>query len=358
MESPSSDKGRDRSPTFVGLPMKYVSLGLMVAQACTLVVVMRASRTTAVDGPRYLNSTAVFWAEVLKLLCSFVFLGAELGGPEKAWQAVLDQAVNSPRETVTVIVPSLLYTVQNNLLFIALSNLSVAVYQVTYQLKILTTAVLSVLILGRSLSSEKWSALVMLTVGVAVIQLPKGDTLANRTKGQGNALTGFSAVLAAAFTSGLAGVYLEKLLKQTDSSIWLRNIQLAFCGSALALSGCFLQDSVAIFSGGFHQGYSWMVWFVILLQAVGGLVVASVLKYADNILKCFGCALSIVISCIMSSVLLEEFTPDSFFLLGTLLVLQATALYSLGWPRIPQGLLFLVTPQNKARSKDVGEELI
>lgn len=39
--------------------------------------------------------------------------------------------------------------VQNNLLFISLSNLSGAVYQVTYQLKILTTAVLSVVILGK-----------------------------------------------------------------------------------------------------------------------------------------------------------------------------------------------------------------
>lgn len=38
---------------------------------------------------------------------------------------------------------------QNNLLFISLSNLSGAVYQVTYQLKILTTAVLSVVILGK-----------------------------------------------------------------------------------------------------------------------------------------------------------------------------------------------------------------
>ena len=36
-----------------------------------------------------------------------------------------------------------------------------------------------------------------------------------------------------------------------------------------------------------------MWFFIAFSQAVGGLVVAAVLKYADNILKCFGNALSI-----------------------------------------------------------------
>merc|ERR1712048_605005 len=91
-----------------------------------------------------------------------------------------------------------------------------------------------------------------------------------------------------------------------------------------------------ISESGFTQGYTFLVWGVILLQAVGGLVVAAVLKYADNILKCFGNALSIVLSCILSAVLLQEFVPDSLFVLGTLLVLLATTLYSIGVPESMQ----------------------
>merc|ERR1711920_694159 len=68
------------------------------------------------------------------------------------------------------------------------------------------------------------------------------------------------------------------------------------------------------------------------LQALGGLVVAAVLKYADNILKCFGNALSIVLSCLLSAVFLREFVPDALFVFGTLLVLVATTLYSIGVP--------------------------
>merc|ERR1712032_613783 len=71
---------------------------------------------------------------------------------------------------------------------------------------------------------------------------------------------------------------------------------------------------------------------VISLQALGGLVVAAVLKYADNILKCFGNALSIVLSCLLSAVFLQEFVPDLLFMIGTILVLVATSLYSLGVP--------------------------
>merc|ERR1712176_1478082 len=99
-----------------------------------------------------------------------------------------------------------------------------------------------------------------------------------------------------------------------------------------------MQDGSKIMQDGFMQGYSSLVWGVIFLQAVGGLVVAAVLKYADNILKCFGNALSIVISCILSWALLQEFTPDLLFVLGTLLVLVATSLYSLGLPQEIQRL--------------------
>merc|ERR1711971_184632 len=122
------------------------------------------------------------------------------------------------------------------------------------------------------------------------------------------------------------------ILKQTDASIWLRNIQLAMFGCLAGLMGCLYQDGAAIFEGGFLQGYSSLVWGVIMLQAVGGLVVAAVMKYADNILKCFGNALSIVISRLLSAVLLNEFTPDLLFVIGTMLVLMATSLYSLGLP--------------------------
>merc|ERR1712107_914525 len=117
--------------------------------------------------------------------------------------------------------------------------------------------------------------------------------------------------------------------KQTDASIWMRNIQLALFGCMLALIGTWLQDGALIREHGFLQGYSALVWGVIVLQAIGGLVVAAVLKYADNILKCFGNAVSIILSCLLSSVLLMEFVPDINFICGTMLVMVATTMYTM-----------------------------
>lgn len=44
-------------------------------------------------------------------------------------------------------------------------------------------------------------------------------------------------------------------------------------------------------------------------QAVGGLIVAAVMKYADNILKGFATSLSIVLSSFVSYFFLSDFHP-------------------------------------------------
>lgn len=47
--------------------LKYLSLGVLVLQTTSLVLTMRYSRTLKEDSPRYLASSAVVSAEVLKI---------------------------------------------------------------------------------------------------------------------------------------------------------------------------------------------------------------------------------------------------------------------------------------------------
>ena len=51
-----------------------------------------------------------------------------------AVQYFINEIVYKPRETAKLIIPSGLYAMQNNLLYLALSNLDAATYQVSRQL--------------------------------------------------------------------------------------------------------------------------------------------------------------------------------------------------------------------------------
>ncbi|CDI78249.1 UDP-N-acetylglucosamine transporter, putative [Eimeria acervulina] len=319
-------------PRFLGVPMRWVALLALVGQTVAGVSVLRLSRSGKWSGDvPYLTTTAVVSAEVVKLLTSLPLLWFEQNCSfRQTAAAVYRGIIANPIEMAKAGVPGLLYAVQNNLIFISLSNLSGAMYQVTYQLKILTTALLSVLILGRRLSLLKWSALILLFLGVSLIQYPTASEAPKALAAGGrpqNAFVGLVAVLCASLTSGLAGVYLEKLLKEKTTTIWINNMQLAVYGVVAGLIGAFWNDGDAIYEKGFFQGYTGMTIAAILLQALGGLVVAAVLKYADNILKCFGNALSIVFSCIVSWTVAGDFLPSLLFCCGTAFVLLATYLY-------------------------------
>ena len=68
-------------------------------------------------------------------------------------------------------VPAGLYFFQNMILSIALKNLSAPVFQVTYQSKLVTTAIISVLLLNRQYQKIQWICLTLLGFGVAIVVL-------------------------------------------------------------------------------------------------------------------------------------------------------------------------------------------
>lgn len=149
-----------------------------------------------------------------------------------------------------------------------------------------------------------------------------------------NYVVGLVAVVISCLSSGFAGVYFEKILKGSSASVWVRNVQLGIFGTALGLLGLWWNDGAAVAERGFLFGYTGMVWCVIFNQAFGGLLVAVVVKYADNILKGFATSFSIVVSTVMS-IYLFGFHVDLLFTVGAGLVIGAVYMYSL--PKAPGG---------------------
>jgi UDP-galactose transporter len=265
-----------------------------------------------VNGHRYFTSTAVLLNEVLKLSIALVVALYDTAGnmgPNISY-AELTQTLASQvfsGDSWKLAIPAALYTLQNSLQYVAVSNLDAATFQVTYQLKILTTALFSVTMLKRSLTTKKWVSLVLLMVGVAVVQIPVGTSTEDPAKKTTrdatqhpdmNKSVGLIAVTIACAISGLAGVYFEKVLKDsTQVTLWVRNVQLSFYSLFPALFlGVIFKDGAQISQEGFFVGYNWVVWTAIIFQAVGGLLVALVVNYADNIAKNFATSISIIIS--------------------------------------------------------------
>ncbi|PAV58552.1 hypothetical protein WR25_01335 [Diploscapter pachys] len=312
--------------------LKLISLVVLIAQTTALVLILRYSRTQTSDGPRYLSSTAVLLAEIIKLFTCIFVIWKSNGYSVRRFHKEIDRECFSSQQkrldTLKVSVPAICYVIQNNLLFYALSKLDAATYQVTYQLKILTTAMFTVTMLGRSLNALKWFSLLLLTCGVALVQLPADSSKPTASDNNtSDSLMGLLAVLAACFSSGFAGVFFEKILKGSEVSLWMRNLQLAFFSIFGGFFMCWVYDWDAIQKNGFLQGYNNIIWIVVLLQAYGGLVIALVVKYADNILKGFAVSLSIILSSFMSWFVLNDFEPSFNFFAGATLVIFSTFLY-------------------------------
>lgn len=195
--------------------------------------------------------------------------------------------------------------------------------------------------------STQWGALFLLVVGVVLVQLVQTDTttkvlttvsplINSDTKfnteatapliPEQNRLLGFAAALGACVLSGFAGIYFEKMLKGADISVWMRNVQLSLLSIPFGLITCFISDFNSIKEKGFFVGYDLFVCYLIVLQAGGGLIVAVVVKYADNILKGFATSLAIIISCI-ASIFLFKFYLTFQFAIGALLVIASIFLY-------------------------------
>jgi len=329
--------------------LTWISLIALVLQNTSLVLLLRYSRTMKAE--RYLSSTAVVTAELLKgLICIILVWFENNFSFSRSFNVINEEIYQKPAETSRLAIPSGIYAIQSNLLFIALSYLNAATYQVTYQLKILTTALFSMFILGTKIDRRQWFSLLLLALGVAFVTWPSPEDLAKRVEVENQASwwqqsMGFAAVIMATMTSGFAGVYFENILKTGTTSVWIRNIQLALFGLLFGLGIVFCFDRKAVMEKGFFQGYSPIVWTVILLQAMGGLIIATVIKYANNIIKGFATSISILLSSVISYFLLHDFIPSLYFYLGTILVLSATFLY--GWEK-PKATLISINEQNRA----------
>ena len=335
--------------------LKWTSLILMTFQNAITPLVFRYATTETTAENRFSTAIAVMMAELIKFILSAFLIFGEEGYSLGGFLGTLNKEVlQKPVDTLKLAVPATLYFIQNQCLQVASANLPAAVFQVMYQGKTLVVAICSVVILQKELTRARWAAIGMMGSGLAIVQLAKAEeksqsSMANAA--EQSLMTGLAMVLIGCLCSGFAGVYFEKMMKKPSSSagpggapakppsMWVRNLQLAFFTIVIGtvqMMGTHAMKSAeeAAAAKPVLHGFTSKVWVMVVNNALGGLCVAFVIKYADNILKGFCCAIATVIATI-ASVPLFGFTLGPSFAVGMLVVLASTLVYG-GTVKIPR----------------------
>jgi UDP-sugar transporter A1/2/3 len=344
---------------------KLLLLLAMVLQNSSTVLVGRYTRAGIPKEDQYQVNHLILVCELSKFLASCALEYYTTGG--QLIPHIQLYVLDRPMDALKITIPALLYLFQNTLLYVALANLTAPIFQVTYQFKLVTTALMSVVMLQRQYSIQQWVCLVLISLGVALVVLgEKKDTSSGSggedgeennqddKAGYTNMSLGLIAVTLACMSSALAGVYFEKVLKKkpattgsssTDetslppASLWMRNIQLAFYSVVIAaIQGWLTPTDPDRIGQSYLHGFNFWTWTLVLLQADGGLLVAAVIKYADNVLKGLATGVSVVLSSALSMLLFS--TPLGLqFLMGGSLILSAVWFFSNPLP--PQVVILL-----------------
>lgn len=296
-----------------------VTVLLSVVSAAS-VLTLRVSKTST----EYMSTTAVLSSEVLKVTGCLAVVGCKRGTASPVY--LYEQLIKKPRGFLLMAFPAFLYVLINNLSFFAMERLDAALFQVTFQGKMLSTAICSMLILGRKFSKQQWLALLILAVGVCIAQDQKQSAKVGHALRSETAL-GVIAIVVADLLIGLAGVYTEKLLKAPDADLWIQNLQMGLWSILIALVSVFAKDREKVEMEGFFSGYTSIVWITVLLRAGMGILVSMVMKFADTIAKNFSVAVSMLLSTVVS-IPLFGFQPSAFFILGSVLVFLSVIMYN------------------------------
>ncbi|XP_026676644.1 UDP-N-acetylglucosamine transporter-like [Diaphorina citri] len=221
-----------------------------------------------------------------------------------------------------------MFTLQNNLFYMANTNLDSITYQITYQLKIITTALFSYLLLSKRFTKTQVFSLGVLLFGIVLIQIDESASESiSRKSDNGNQLIGFGQVILASVSSGFTSVYLERIYKADgDDTLLIKNLQLSLLSIPISMINVLLQDSDTVSQHGLFFGYDGLVLTDVLFNALGGLIISLVLKHHDNITKIFSTSVSIVVTFVLSVFLFEK-RFNEHFMIGMVHVFISIYLY-------------------------------
>lgn len=314
-----------------GLLIYYV----LVSSSSILVV-----KFTEAPGGRveYNVTTTVVAAEMLKLAAAWLF--------DRVWYSKAGEKAMQPRSSwpdyFRYAVPSLIYAVQNNLLTYGISLLGPSLFSLLGNFKIVATTLLTSVVLSKNFTKIQWISVLLLVLSffVAKVQLLMGPPAsapvvpiatgadAGAIAEMGRFTKGVLVVIMLSLLSGSAAISNEYLLKNVDPhvSFMRKNVWTYQWGVLMNVLYLVFKMQRAESTSMFH-GYSVSVGFLIVINAMLGLSVSMIMKYFDNVTKCFASSLVVYLTAAFEYFYLSAHTVDGPFMLAVVIFSIASFLY-------------------------------
>mgnify|MGYP003336157764 CR=1 FL=1 len=209
-----------------------------------------------------------------------------------------------------IVVPAFVGVIEHNTLFYGMTYLPPTTFQIIYQFHILFGAILS----PYTLTRKQQISIVLLTFGLIEILSDNDVTF------QSHEFKGIIFTLIGTAADAIAATKVERLVKETASSIWMRHMQLSTLGVMSNLIAILVNQS------DFFYGFNLYVVCIIFMQCLGSIIIPFVLKYADNVTRGVANSLSMLIAIVISKVI-YLWKPPYHFYIGSALIFIALFLY-------------------------------
>uniref|UniRef100_A0A0K0F250 UDP-galactose translocator (inferred by orthology to a human protein) n=1 Tax=Strongyloides venezuelensis TaxID=75913 RepID=A0A0K0F250_STRVS len=331
------------------IPIKTLSILFFIFHGTLSVCMLRYVRFRKVEY-MFIAPVALMTGEFFKIFLSIIFLTIENSSLINAAKILHLETMINWKSFLKTSIPAFCYAIQNLLYYYAISYLDATLLLVLQQIKILTTAFFTVILLKRKLSTIQWLSMVVLIVGIILVQIKfpnikNSNTVYNSTNVNNTIETtshyyplpnpfhippqiiGLIMVLTGTTIAGFVGTFLEKLFKSSVTSIWARNFQLSIFSIPVHLTTAFLSEYNKISTHGLFIGFDYWVILMAFIFGVHGMVVAILLKHASSILKCFASGFVIILTALVSIALFDKW-PSYLMIFGTLVIFVAVYMYT------------------------------
>ena len=227
--------------------------------------------------------------------------------------------------------PAVIYAIQNMCIQTAYQKLSMVVFNLLNQSKIIFTALFLFGLAGKTQTPQQMVALPLLSAAAALLSSkPGGDNTSRRAAKRGaqtGSGLGVACVLAASALSGLATSLSQVTLQNQGRNSFLFSMELAFISSCTLLGG-------AMFSGTTDQlhmrGWTAGTLLPVLTQGCGGILIGQVTKQLGAVEKCFATVIGILITGVAQKLVFNSPFNSKRQRFAALLVMVSVLLHAKG----------------------------